>query len=144
MLNLSNTSSKTKKIALFRNARFDKKIQDDWWNNWYKELIKIDKNIVIIDILSPDILTKLNNNFLEYSNKNLRILGAFFKNCDMYISADTGPLHISYASGAKTFALFNKTSINKFGTLGDSNKTININSLTPKDVAKQSYEHLCL
>jgi len=144
LLKNSNIKKGTKTISLFRNARFDKKIRDEWWEKWHQELIKIDKNIVIVDILSPDILTKLNENCLEYSNKNLRLLGAFFRNCDMYVSADTGPLHLASASKAKTFALFNKTSINKFGTLGKKDKTIDINNLTPKDVAKQSYEHLCL
>ena len=142
LLKKSTIPSTTKTIALFRNARFDKKISDEWWNEWHKELLKIDNNIVIIDILSPDILTKLNDNVLEYSNKNLRALGAFFNSCNMYISADTGPLHLASASKAKTLALFNKTSIKKFDTFGKKDKTININDLSPKDVAKITSEHL--
>jgi len=130
---VKNKNAKT--IVLFRNARFDKKIPDEWWQEWYEELMKIDSSIVIIDILSPDILVKLNKDVLEYSNKNLRLLGAFFKASNLYISADTGPLHLSTASKSKTLALFNKTSIEKFGTVGDMHKTLDINNLTPKDVA---------
>ena len=126
-------------IALFRNARFDKKISDEWWNDWHKELLKLNSAITVIDILSPDIMNKLNEQCLEYSNKDLRLLGAFFHACDLYVSADTGPLHLSCASKAKTLAFFNKTDINTYGTLGSSNKTIDINGITPKDAAFYTY-----
>ncbi len=129
-------------IALFRNARFDKKIADEWWEDWIKELRLLNKNILIIDILSPDIPTKLNDTVLEYSNKNLRLLGAFFKECDLYVSADTGPMHLAAASDAKVLALFNKTSIGAFGALGDKNKTIDINEISAKDIAKITQDFL--
>lgn len=144
ILKQNNIPSNNKIVALFRNARYDKKIPDEWWNRWHEELLKIDKNITVIDILSPDILTKLNNKCLVYSNKNLRILGAFFKCCDMYISADTGPLHLSCASGAKTVALFNKTDIGTYGTLGDMNLTIDINNLTPESTSLICYKQLTI
>lgn len=139
---LQNIETKSYIITLFRNARFDKKIADHWWNQWHQELLKIDNNIVLIDILSPDIIKKLNENTLEYSNKNLRLLGAFFKESDLYISADTGPLHISSASGAKTLGLFNKTDIKKFGVFGKNNLSLDITQLSPKEVAIMTYKHL--
>jgi len=142
LLQTNNLDQQSKTIALFRNARFDKKISDDWWQKWYDALLKQDNSIVVIDILSPDILTKLNNRCLEYSNKNLRALSAFFKACTIYISADTGPLHLASASGANVFALFNKTDIATYGTLGEDNLTIDINNMTPDAVAKMSYDYL--
>ena len=131
-----------KKIVLFRNARFDKKISDEWWDEWHHELFKIDSTIVLIDVLSPDIVSKLNNKCLEYSSKNLRHLGAFFSCCDLYVSADTGPMHLACASQAKTLALFNKTNIQTYGTLGKNDLTLDINSLCPKDVAAITYQQL--
>jgi len=136
------SDKKVKTIALFRNARFDKKISDEWWENWIKELRLLNENIIIIDILSPDIPTKLNDTVLEYSNKNLRLLGAFFRECDLYVSADTGPMHLGVASDAKVLALFNKTSIAAFGALGDKNKTIDINELSAKEVAQITQDFL--
>ena len=142
LLKKTHIDERTKIIALFRNARFDKKITDEWWNDWINELKVLNDNIVIIDILSPDIPKKLNKEILEYSNKNLRLLGAFFKECDLYISADTGPMHLAAGSGAKVLALFNKTSIGAFGALGNKNKTIDINHLSAQDVAKITKDFL--
>ncbi|SFV75653.1 Lipopolysaccharide heptosyltransferase III [hydrothermal vent metagenome] len=139
---LKQTEKKGKTIALFRNARFDKKIEDKWWLEWYEALITIDSSLIVIDILSPDIPKKLHQDMLEYQNKNLRLLGAFFRACDLYVSADTGPLHLALASQANTLALFNKTSIQIYGTLGGNNKTIDINNLSPQEVANITYAQL--
>jgi len=132
----------TKIITIFRNARFDKKIDDAWWSEWVDILLQKEKDLVIIDILSPDIPQKLNEKVLAYGNKDLRILGAFFKVCDLYVSADTGPMHLAVASGAKVLALFNKTNINVYGALGEHNKTIDIEELSCQEVAQITLEQL--
>jgi len=125
-----------KVVAIFRNARFDKKIADAWWIELIDELKKLDDSLIFIDILSPDIPTKLSDDVLEYATKDLRKLGAFFQVCDLFISADTGPLHLAVASKANIAALFTKTEIEIYGALGKNNKNIDINNLTPQDVAK--------
>ncbi len=142
LLKRSDISENVKVIALFRNARFDKKIPDAWWNEWHKALLELDKNIVVIDILSPDIPQKLNEQMLEYSSKDLRALGAFFHACDLYVSADTGPLHLASAADAKVLALFNKTDKATYGVLEAKSKTLDINGLTSDEVAKITLEML--
>ncbi len=142
LLYANNISTDKKVIAIFRNARFDKKISDAWWSEWIDELTKLDNNFIIVDILSPDIPKKINDKVLEYSNKNLRVLGAFFKACDLYVSADTGPMHLAVASNAKVLALFNKTNIEAYGALGNNSATIDIENLSPKKVAQVSVELL--
>jgi len=97
---------------------------------------KEDGSFIFVDILSPDIPTKLDDNLLEYATKDLRELGAFFRVCDLFISADTGPLHLAVASQAKIAALFTKTEIPIYGALGEKNKNIDINNLSPQKVAK--------
>ena len=129
-------------IAIFRNARFDKKIEDTWWENLILLLKKQLANLVVIDILSPDVPQKLNDEVLEYSNKNLRELGAFFRACSAYISADTGPLHLAAASGANSIGLFNHTIIIAYGTLGEHNLNIDINDLSLDEIACQITHHI--
>lgn len=142
LLKRNEITQNSKVIALFRNARFDKKIADEWWNKWHKALLELDKNIVVIDILSPDIPQKLNEKMLEYSSKDLRALGAFFHACDLYVSADTGPLHLASASDAKVLALFNKTDKETYGILEEKSKTLDINNLRSEAVAKITQEML--
>jgi ADP-heptose:LPS heptosyltransferase len=136
LLKENNISHNKKVVAIFRNARFDKKISDEWWDKLIKTVLKNNKEILFIDILSPDIPEKLNDQVLSYSNKNLRLLSAFFHACDLYISADTGPLHLAVASNTKVLALFNKTDIELYGALGENNKTINIDKLSIEEVSQ--------
>ncbi|WP_304542744.1 glycosyltransferase family 9 protein [Sulfurimonas microaerophilic] len=131
-----------KVIAIFRNARFDKKIEDAWWKDFIIHMNELKNDLLFIDILSPDIPSKLNDDILEYSNKNLRELGAFFRACDAYISADTGPLHLAAASKARSIGLFNHTIIAAYGTLGEQNLNIDINQLSLADIAQQIIQHL--
>jgi ADP-heptose:LPS heptosyltransferase len=142
LLRENNLKQEKNIVTIFRNARFDKKISDEWWSKWVDILLEKEKNIIIIDILSPDIPKKLNNKVISYSNKNLRLLGAFFKFCDLYVSADTGPMHLAVASGAKVLALFNRTDIAIYGALGEHNKTIDIEELTIEDVAELTLKQL--
>ena len=136
LLHRNNIATDKKIIALFRNARFDKKISNEWWNKWIDTVLKINPNILFIDILSSDISTKLNEKVIEYTNKDLRVLGAFFRASDLYVSADTGPMHLAVASGAKVLTFFNETDMNLYGALGENNKTIDIKNLSPQEAAK--------
>jgi len=137
LLKKNSIPKEQKIIALFRNARFDKRITDEWWQEWFEALDVKRNNITVIDILSPDIPKKLNAQVLEYSNKKLRLLGAFFHECDLFVSADTGPMHLAVASGAKVLALFKKTHIIAYSALGEGNQTIDINGLSAEDVARE-------
>ncbi len=137
LIKVLQSNKKTKAVALFRNARFEKRLSDTWWSEFVDTLLQKYHDIAIIDILSPDVPTPLNEKVLSYSNKNLRKLGAFFHACDAYISSDTGPMHLAQASGAKVFALFNKTNPASFGVLDGCGKNIIIDHLTPQEVAKE-------
>ncbi|MFH0877408.1 MAG: lipopolysaccharide heptosyltransferase II [Candidatus Omnitrophota bacterium] len=49
---------------------------------------------------------------------NLKQLGALFQRSDMVVSADSGPMHVSVAVGARTLCLFGPTSSEITGPLG--------------------------
>lgn len=144
LLQKNNISKDAIKLAIFRNARFDKKLPDTWWLQFIETIKKLNNNVVFIDILSPDVPKKISPDVLEYSNKNLRELAAFFTHCDAYISADTGPLHLAAASGVTSIGLFNHTIIAAYGTLGEHNLNIDINECSIEDAAKQIVHKLSL
>jgi ADP-heptose:LPS heptosyltransferase len=54
----------------------------------------------------------------------LRQLGAMIKKCDLFLSNDTGPMHISVAVGTATIALFGPGNHVKFQPIGDKHALI--------------------
>lgn len=129
-------------IGLFRNARFDKRIPDAWWQQWYEALKQAEPSAVVIDILSPDIPEKLNGGVFPYAEKSLRGLGAFMAALDGFVCGDTGPMHLAAASGATTLALFNKTETAVYGTLGEGNLTIDMEGLDAETIVKRQLEQI--
>ena len=129
-------------IGLFRNARFDKRIPDAWWQQWYEALKKAEPSAAVIDILSPDIPEKLNDGVIAFSEKSLRGLGAFMAALDGFVCADTGPMHLAAASGATTLALFNKTETEVYGTLGERNLTIEMEGLDTETIVRMQLERI--
>lgn len=142
LLQKNDIGKDTLVVALFRNARFEKKLPDIWWKNFIEAMKKQNENYIFIDILSPDVPSKIMEDILEYSNKDLRKLAAFFTHCDAFISADTGPLHLAAASGVMTIGLFNHTIIAAYGTIGEHNLNLDLNEMDEEEAAKRVSEKL--
>lgn len=51
-------------------------------------------------------------------------LGALIESCDLYLTCDSGPMHIAAAVGTPTIALFGPTSPTRHGPYGENHKTI--------------------
>ena len=143
LLKLTDTKG-VKVFAIFRNARFDKLIDDEYWQNLIESLKKRDEKITIIDILSPDVPVKLSNEVLEYSQKDLRKLAAFMANLDAFICGDTGPMHLASASGVPTIALFKTTAPTLYGTLKERDISLEIKNKSAQSVAVEILNHLTI
>ena len=134
-----NHLPKDKKIiGIFRDARNDKKIPDDWWIEFITNLREKSSNILLVDILNPNEIKPLIEDMPYIKEKNLRTLGAIFSALDRFICADTGPMHLASASLTPVIALFNSTSPSKYGPLGQKDEVIVINDKDIKDIANEA------
>lgn len=129
-------------LGVFRDARYEKKIEDSWWQEWYDELVHRIPDLILIDILSPEVPMPLNEHVIPYSNKNLRELGAFLSALDLFVCGDTGPMHLAGASLVPTVALFKTTSPTAYGAIGENDISIVINDFSAQEVAVQTIGHL--
>ncbi|OGC78400.1 MAG: hypothetical protein A2145_01750 [candidate division Zixibacteria bacterium RBG_16_40_9] len=71
------------------------------------ELVKLTENKIIISDLLP--ITKL---------------AAFIKRCNLFISSDTGPMHLAVALKVPTLSIFIDSDVKKFGPKGDRHRVI--------------------
>jgi ADP-heptose:LPS heptosyltransferase len=108
-------------IAYFRGARGKKIIPDSEWLSIRQRFdATLPNSITWIEILSPDIQQALVPDTPTWQSADLRELGAFLAACDLFICADTGPLHLADAANARCVGLFTATSPEHYGCMGPS------------------------
>jgi ADP-heptose:LPS heptosyltransferase len=129
-------------IGIFRDARNEKKIDDEWWKALIAQLKILDDSFKFIDILDPNNKIPLQENMTTISEKNLRILAAKIGNLKAFICADTGPMHLASATLTPTIALFKTTSPILYGTLGKNDFSLVMKDKSVEDIAKEIMEHL--
>jgi len=129
-------------IGIFRDARFEKKIDTPWWNRWYHAMRELQPNAVFIDILSPEVTQPLCEEVCTLSEPNLRKLGGLLSQMDLFVCGDTGPMHLATASMVPTVALFKSSAPILYGTLGDHNLSLVIANRPPDVIAALVSKHL--
>ena len=72
-------------------------------------------------------------------------IAAAFKQCDLLISNDTGPMHIGIAVGTPTISLFGSSNPNKWGPIASKHSIIHRNgmeTITVEDVMEATYRQI--
>ena len=142
LLTNRHINSTGKIIGLFRNARYEKKIDDDWWLKLVNRLSEQQPYLIFIDILSPDVTEPLMENIVVFAEKDLRKLGAFMSQLDAFICADTGPMHLACASGVTTIALFKESSPLLYGPLGKNDLSVVMKDKTVAAISAEILQHI--
>jgi len=129
-------------IALFRDARHDKKIPDSWWQTYIEKLSNQLAPVIIFDILAPDMTRKLTDQSIAVAIKNLRELAGCLSAMQVFICADTGPMHLACAAQTPVVALFNATSPSIYGPLGARDKVIDMVDNNIDEVVNLTKNHV--
>lgn len=130
-----------KAIGIFRDAKGEKKIENQWWQELVNALKEINPEIKFIDILDPNNQEALSPNITTLTEKNLRTLASKISNLEAFICADTGPMHLASATLTPTIALFKTTSPTLYGTLGKRDLSLVIKERTASQIAKEISTH---
>jgi ADP-heptose:LPS heptosyltransferase len=120
-------------IAFFRGARGNKVIDDTTWLRILQEFDQARPNsIKWVEILSPDLRSPLKPGTSTFESADLRHLAAVLKHVDLFMCADTGPLHLADAAGAACVGLFTTTNIEHYGVLND--RSVNVTDVEHFDI----------
>ncbi len=108
-------------IAFFRGARGNKNLDEKAWSAIMDNFAQhAPQNVTWVEIMGPEIAQPLNDKNTIYRAKNLRELAGFLKHVDMFISCDTGPLHLADAADAPCVGLYTHTNPDVYGLLGEN------------------------
>lgn len=98
-----------KTIALFTYATGDKCYSVAWWQEFYTKLKAIYPDYNIIEVLPVENISQLAFSIPSFYSKDVREIGSFITNTDLFIGADSGMMHLASASHAPTVGLFKIT-----------------------------------
>jgi len=95
--------------------------------------------------LGEEIATLMRYNPVILSNTTTMHIAAAFKQCDLLISNDTGPMHVGIAVGTSTIGLFGSSNPNKWGPIASKHSIIHRNgmeAITVEDVMEATRRHV--
>lgn len=116
-----------KTICLFTNATGEKCYSEEWWNKFHAILQTRFPDYNIIELLPVENISKLGFKIPHFYSKDIREMGGFIANMELFISADNGVMHLASASGTPTIGLFSVSNENVYGPYSHKSFSVNTN-----------------
>lgn len=118
-----------KTICLFTNATGNKCYSETWWNAFYEKIKNEFPDYNIIELLPIENISRLAFKIPTYYTTDIREMGAFIANVNLFIAADSGVMHLASAVGTSTIGLFSVTDENVYKPYGNKSLAINTNNI---------------
>jgi heptosyltransferase III len=121
-------------ICLFTNATGDKCYSEEWWHDFYSSLKQTFPDHHIVELLPVENISKLNFTIPHFYSTDIREMGAFIANTQLFIAADNGVMHLASASGVPTVGLFSVTDENIYGPYNSKSFSVNTGQMTTENI----------
>ncbi|WP_312074982.1 glycosyltransferase family 9 protein [Chryseobacterium sp.] len=95
-----------KTICLFTNATGAKCYSEEWWHLFYEKLENEFSEYNFVELLPVENISKLNFKIPSFYSKDIREMGGFISNCEFFIAADNGVMHLASSVNTPTLGLF--------------------------------------
>jgi heptosyltransferase-3 len=131
---LPSRSART--FGFFAHATGSKTIDPAWWRAFWKAFLELEPASIPVEFLPPgqsNIRTDTRFPTVQFSSP--RDLTAAMAATRMFISADTGPMHLASSTAIPTVALFRSSDPTLYGPLKSTDLAINISERSPQLVA---------
>lgn len=120
------TQNDRKSIAIFTYATGEKCFTGRFWLPFYENLKKTYPDYNIVEVLPVENISQIGFKAPSFYSKDLREIAAFISNCQVFIGADSGMMHLASASLTPTVGLFSVTDSECFEPYGNGSKAIYI------------------
>ena len=134
-------TSGQKTIGFFVDARDNKRLPASWWDGWVEAIRQQAPDVSLVQLVAPGASAAYSGiPFLECVD--LRRLGAMLANLDLFVSGDTGPMHLASAVGVATVGLFTVTNPDHYGPIGPDDESLKVSSMDPALAAERTLRRL--
>ncbi len=123
-------------VGFFAQATGNKQFAPSWWQHWQAVMGARLPAAVLIQICPPGVTT-LDSSLACVSIAALDALAAFLARLDIFVAADSGPMHLAAATGVPVVGLFRATSPAAYAPLGPRCVSLTGDELTGEAVTAQ-------
>lgn len=123
-------------FGFFAHATATKTIPRSWWLEFWKSFLALEPDAVPVEFLPPR-TAPTDPGFATVEFPSTRALTAAMGATRLFISADTGPMHLASSTAVPTVALFQATDPSLYGPLKPADLAIDITASTPQLVAQR-------
>lgn len=131
----ARTDSQAKPVVgFFAQATGKKQLPPDWWHAWHGALQQCGHDMLFVQIVAPG-HPPIAEQIPSISCADLPTLAAAIGKMDLFVAADSGPMHLAAASGTPVIGLFKATDPRVYAPLSCHSHTLSGNELVPEVVA---------
>ena len=116
-------------IALFTHATDAKKHSAAFWVRVYRRMQAEFPDHEIIEVLPVENVSQLGFEAPCYYSAEIRQLASVIANCQLFVGADSGIMHLASASGIPVIGLFNVTNPQKYAPYGNGSLAFDTNKI---------------
>lgn len=128
-------------IGFFTEATGPKRLPPEWWRAWVSALTAKGTPVTLVQVLSPGQEEPLVPGIATVRSEDLVVLAAILGRLDLFVAADSGPMHLAAAAGVPVIGLFEATEPAHYAPLGRECLSLAA-PLDPAAVADRTRQHL--
>ncbi|MFN7014182.1 MAG: glycosyltransferase family 9 protein, partial [Bacteroidia bacterium] len=102
-----------------------------------EKLKKEFKNLNIIEVLPVENVSQIAFKIPTFYSKDIRQIGSLIANTDVFISADSGIMHLASSVQTPTVGLFSVTDMDKYQPYNKNSLALNTNILSTNEIIKK-------
>jgi len=129
-------------IGFFIQATGAKQLPKQWWQDWLAAIQANADAPTLVQLLPPGDSPALTPELATLRVSALDELAATLSHLQLFIAADSGPMHLAAAAGVPTLGLFRATNVDAYRPLGHGCSTLDGDDLKPITVAKRALVQL--
>lgn len=122
-----------KTICLFTYATGSKCYASFWWDEFYNRLRSEYHECNIIEVLPVENISQISFNAPTFYSKDIREVGSFIANVDVFIGADSGIMHLASSVQTPTVGLFKITNSKTYEPYNKNSIAVDTNKISVDD-----------
>ncbi len=128
-------------IGFFAHATGAKSVDRQYWEQFWTAFLQLAPEAVPVEFLPRPDSAPLNPRFASLHVRNPHRLAAAMAELGLFISADTGPMHLASSTTVPTVALFRASDPAHYGPLKPSDLALDVTQHSPAALAQICHRH---